>query len=107
MELQRREFLKLVGTAAVVSSAFGVVHAASASRQAVTSSSERVMLVVCNASRYITMSNEETQPKFFVVVGHEAVVRVGLCRGSADSRRRAGVDRLCGQIGGGDTMGGS
>jgi hypothetical protein len=70
MELQRREFLKLGGVAAGVSSAFGVVHAASASRQAVTSSSERIVLVVCNASRYISlMDNEVTQPDFFVLVG--------------------------------------
>jgi thiosulfate reductase/polysulfide reductase chain A len=50
MELQRREFLKLVGTAAVVSSAFGVVHVASASQQVATSSSgERVVPVMCGA----------------------------------------------------------
>ena len=50
MELQRREFLKLVGTAAFVSSAFGVVHVASASQQAVSSSSgERVVPVMCGA----------------------------------------------------------
>jgi len=50
MELQRREFLKLVGTAAVVSSAFGVVHVASASQQAAASpSGERVVPVMCGA----------------------------------------------------------
>jgi hypothetical protein len=69
MKLQRREFLKLGGVAAGVSSAFGVVHAASASQQAVTSSSERIVLVVCNVSRFITMDNEVTQPDFFVLVG--------------------------------------
>jgi hypothetical protein len=70
MEIQRREFLKLGGVATGVSSAFGVVHAASASRQAVTSSSERIVLVVCNASRYTSlMDNEVTQPDFFVFVG--------------------------------------
>ena len=70
MELQRREFLKLGGVAMVVSSAFGVVHAASASRQAVTLSSERIVLVVYNASRYTSlMDNEVTQPDFFVLVG--------------------------------------
>jgi hypothetical protein len=69
MELRRREFLKLGGVATGVSSAFGVVHAASASRQAVTSSSERIVLVGRNASRFITMDNEVTQPDFFVLVG--------------------------------------
>jgi hypothetical protein len=70
MELQRRELLKLRDVAAVVSLAFGVVHAVSASRQAATSSSERIVFVVCNDSRYISlMDNEVTQPKFFVVVG--------------------------------------
>jgi hypothetical protein len=70
MELQRREFLEFVGTAAVVSSAFGVVHVASASQQAVTSSSERIVPVVCNASRCTSlMDNEVTQPDFFVLVG--------------------------------------
>ncbi len=69
MELQRREFLKLGGVTTVVSSAFGVVHAASASRQAASSSGERVVPVVCNASRFITIDNEGTRPKFFVVVG--------------------------------------
>lgn len=54
VELQRKGFLKLVGTATVASSAFGVVHVASTSRQAVTSSSERIVLVVCNASRWTT-----------------------------------------------------
>jgi anaerobic selenocysteine-containing dehydrogenase len=49
VELQRREFLKLVGTAAVASSAFGVVHVASASEQAVTLSGERVVPVMCGA----------------------------------------------------------
>jgi anaerobic selenocysteine-containing dehydrogenase len=46
---QRREFLKLVGTAAVISSAFGVVRVASASQQEVTSSSERVMPAMCRS----------------------------------------------------------
>jgi hypothetical protein len=69
MELQRREFLKLGGVATGVSSAFGVVHVASASRQAVPPSGEWIVPVVCNASRFITMDNEGTQPKFFVVVG--------------------------------------
>jgi hypothetical protein len=69
MKLQRREFLKLGGVAAGVSSAFGVVHVASASQQAVTSSGERSVLVVCNVSRFITMDNEVTQPDFFVLVG--------------------------------------
>jgi thiosulfate reductase/polysulfide reductase chain A len=46
---QRREFLKLVGTAAVVSSAFGVVRVASASQHAMTSSSERVVPAMCRA----------------------------------------------------------
>jgi hypothetical protein len=69
MELQKREFLKLGGVATIVSSAFGVVHAVSASQQEVTSSSERIVLVVCNASRFITMDNEVTQPDFFVLVG--------------------------------------
>ncbi len=50
MELQRREFLKLVGTAAVASSAFGVVHVASASQQAVASPrGERIVPVMCGA----------------------------------------------------------
>jgi uncharacterized protein (DUF1501 family) len=66
MELQRRDFLKLGG----VATGFGVVLVASASRQAVTSSSERIVLVVCNASRYTSlMDNEVTQPDFFVLVG--------------------------------------
>jgi hypothetical protein len=70
MELQRREFLKLGGVATGISSAFGVVHAASASRQAVTSSSERIAPVIYNVSRYVTlMEKEGAQPKFFVVVG--------------------------------------
>jgi anaerobic selenocysteine-containing dehydrogenase len=69
MELQRREFLKLGGVTTVVSSAFGVVHAASASRQAVPPSGERIVLVGCNASCFITMDNEVTQPDFFVLVG--------------------------------------
>jgi hypothetical protein len=70
MELQRREFLKLGGVATGVSSAFGVVHAASASRQAVTSSSERIVPVIYNVSRYVTlMEKEGAQPKYFVVVG--------------------------------------
>jgi len=70
MELQRREFLKLGGVATGVSSAFGVVHAASASRQAVTSSSERIAPVIYNISRYVTLLvNKGTRPKFFVVVG--------------------------------------
>jgi 3-phosphoglycerate kinase len=70
MELQRREFLKLGGVATGVSSAFGVVHAASASRQAVTSSSERIAPVIYNVSRYVTLLvNKGTRPKFFVVVG--------------------------------------
>jgi hypothetical protein len=70
MELQRREFLKLGEVATDVSSAFGVVHVASASRQAVTSSSERIVLVVSNASRYTSlMDNVVTQPDFFVLVG--------------------------------------
>jgi anaerobic selenocysteine-containing dehydrogenase len=66
MELQRRKFLKLGGAAAVASSAFGVVHVASASQQAVPPSGEWIVLVVCNASRFITMDNEGTQ---LVVVG--------------------------------------
>jgi hypothetical protein len=46
------------------------VHVASASQQAVTSSSERIVLVVCNASYYTSlMDNEVTQPDFFVLVG--------------------------------------
>jgi len=70
MELQRREFLKLGGVATGISSAFGVVHAASASRQAVTSSSERIAPVIYNVSRYVTLLvNKGTRPKFFVVVG--------------------------------------
>ncbi len=71
MERQRREFLKLGRVATVLSSAFGVVHAASASRQAVASpSGERVVPVICNASRYTSlMDNEVTQPDFFVLVG--------------------------------------
>jgi hypothetical protein len=70
MELQRREFLKLGGVATCVSSAFGVVHVASASQQAVTSSGERAVPVVCNASRCTSlMDNEVTQPDFFVLVG--------------------------------------
>jgi len=60
----------LGGAATGVSSAFGVVHAASASRQAVTSSSKRIVLVVCNASRYASLMDDEvTQPDFFVLVG--------------------------------------
>jgi len=66
MELQRREFLKLGGVATVVSSAFGVVHVALASQQVVPPSGEWVVLVVCDASRFITMDNEGTQ---LVVVG--------------------------------------
>jgi len=70
MELQRREFLNLGGVATCVSSAFGVVLVASASQQAATSSGERVVPVVCNASRYTSlMDNEVTQPDFFVLVG--------------------------------------
>jgi hypothetical protein len=70
MELQRREFLKLGGVTTGVSSAFGVVYAASASRQAVTSSSERIAPVTYNASRYTSlMDNEVTQSDFFVLVG--------------------------------------
>ena len=70
MELQRREFLKLEGVAAVVSSAFGMAYVASASRQAVTSSSERIAPVIYNVSRYVTlMEKEGAQPKFFVVMG--------------------------------------
>jgi anaerobic selenocysteine-containing dehydrogenase len=50
MNLERREFLKLVGTAAVASSAMGVVHITSASRLAVESpSGERDVPVMCNA----------------------------------------------------------
>jgi hypothetical protein len=66
MELQKRKFLKLGGVATVVSSAFGVVHVASASQQAVPPSGEWIVPVVCNASRFITMDNEGTQ---LVVVG--------------------------------------
>ena len=70
MELQRRELLKLVGIATVVSSAFSVAHVASASQQAVTSSSERIAPVIYNVSRYVTLLvNKGTRPKFFVVVG--------------------------------------
>ncbi len=69
MELQRREFLKFGRVAAVVSSAFGVVHAASASRRAVPPSGEWIVPVICNASRFITMDNEVIQSDFFVVVG--------------------------------------
>ncbi len=49
MELQRREFLKLVGTAAVVSSAFGVVHVTSAFQQVAAPSGGRVVPVMCGA----------------------------------------------------------
>ncbi len=70
MERQRREFLKFGRVAAVVSSAFGVVHAASASRQAVPPSGEWIVPVICIASRYTSlMDNEVTQPDFFVLVG--------------------------------------
>lgn len=77
MELQRREFLKLVGTAAVVSSAFSVVHVASASQQAASSSSgERIVPVMClacgagcgllfverNGRRYLLPNLEHPQP---------------------------------------------
>jgi hypothetical protein len=40
MELQKREFLKLGGVATDVSSAFGVVHVASAFKQVVPPSGE-------------------------------------------------------------------
>jgi len=56
----------LGGVATVVSSAFGVVHVASASQQVVPPSGEWIVLVVCNASRFITMDNEGTQ---LVLVG--------------------------------------
>jgi len=70
MELQRREFLKLGRVATGVSSAFGVAHVASTSRQAVTSSSERIAPVIYNVSRYVTLlGNKGTRPKSFVVVG--------------------------------------
>jgi hypothetical protein len=70
MEFQRGEFLKLGGVVTGVSSAFGVVHAASASRQDVTSSSERIVPIIYNAGRYVTLlENEGTRPKYFVVVG--------------------------------------
>ena len=70
MELQRREFLEFVGTAAVVSSAFGVVHVASAPQHVAASSGERMVPVICNAGRYVTlMEKEGAQPKSFVVVG--------------------------------------
>jgi len=70
MELQRREFLKLGGVATSVPSAFGMAHVAAASRQAVTSSSERIAPVIYNVSRYVTlMEKEGAQPKYFVVVG--------------------------------------
>jgi anaerobic selenocysteine-containing dehydrogenase len=77
VELQRREFLKLVGTAAVVSSAFSVVHVASASQQAASSSSgERIVPVMClacgagcgllfverNGRRYLLPNLEHPQP---------------------------------------------
>jgi hypothetical protein len=66
MELQKREFLKLGGVATGVSSAFGVVHVASASQQAVPPSGEWIVLVVCDASRFITMDDKGTQ---LVLVG--------------------------------------
>ncbi|MFZ8809871.1 MAG: hypothetical protein ACO2PN_17435 [Pyrobaculum sp.] len=66
MELQKREFLKLGGVATVASSAFGVVHVASTSRQAVPPSGEWIVLVVCDASRFITMDDKGTQ---LVLVG--------------------------------------
>jgi len=76
MELQRREFLKLVGTAAVVSSAFGVVHVTSASQQAAAPSGERIVPVMCggcgaacgllfverNGRRYLLPNSEHPQP---------------------------------------------
>ncbi len=46
-----------------------MVYAASASRQDVTSSNERIVFVGCNANRFITMDYEVTLPDFFVLVG--------------------------------------